>query len=229
MITPTINLNPKPCASWCPVTHTIGETTHDTHCPGKPVLVPLSLEPWRSVTLTVALGECIDARECSLRTHEGGHRIDCPARPIRVACSVSGNTWEESEVRSLSEFPDTITGATRDRLFEACRDRWALVKALVLGASKVSAFPEAFRMIPAVSEMLVQRDAVFAALADLRRTEMAAHAALLALPMDLRKSMIIAKQCGPVAADPEGGGIDLPSTKLLAVYVQRLIEQVGAL
>jgi hypothetical protein len=54
------------------------------------------------------------------------------------------------------------------RLRTICRDRWALVKALVLGASKVSEFPEHFRMVPAVSEMLVQRNAVFAALAEIR-------------------------------------------------------------
>jgi hypothetical protein len=52
------------------------------------------------------------------------------------------------------------------RLRTICRDRWALVK--VLGASKVSEFPEHFRMVPAVSEMLVQRNAVFAALAEIR-------------------------------------------------------------
>ena len=216
-MTATINVNLKPCH--CP--HAKFNKRHWEDCPaGDPVLIPCPIPP--SFDAVVSLGEC---HQTLLGCEGSTHNPHCKGRPIRVTCSIGGDgTWAGSEVRALSGHPSTVIGAARDALFAACRERWALVKALVTGGRWEK---HAVTELPAA--LVAQRDSVFAALADMARAEKACHAAFLALPMDLRKASIIAKQCGPVAADPEDGGIDLPSAKIFALYVERIIEQVGVL
>jgi hypothetical protein len=133
MDTPTINVNLAKCACGCPVF----PNTHTADCPGKPVDIPLPLDAVRSVTFTVRLGECSTLALCEVR---GGllqnHAPQCPAHPIRVTCSISGKTWEESEVMETKYTPvdDVPRGADSWaplRIADICRDRWALVKALL--------------------------------------------------------------------------------------------------
>lgn len=216
---PAINVNLKPCADWCPVTHTIRHTRHDTHCPGAPVLIPLPIP--RSVTFQVALGAC----ECTT----GGldtmpHDDDCPARPVRVSCSVSGDgTWAESEVDDVWQNVQNAKGWIVDAedadpsALAIARERWALVKALVLNVWPV---PSAHA---AVVEFIRQRDAVFSALADMARAEDAAVAAQGRLDAVLRPGWHARHR--PDSHLP-AAGLERPSRMGLAAYVERLIEQV---
>jgi hypothetical protein len=187
---------------------------------GDVVLVPCPIP--RSVTFSVAPGSCTTG--CDFGGTRSMHYPHCPARPVKVSCSISGKTWEESEVDE-QEYLNTRPLATDDlnRLYAACRDRWALVKALVTGF--VGDFGALCPGSAAVVSLRNQRDAVFAALAAMARAERAAHAAFLALPMDIRKSSILAKAMGHVATDPLAAR--LPSVTLLEHYVEHLIERVG--
>jgi hypothetical protein len=99
---------------------------------------------------------------------------------VKVACSISG-TWEASEVADVAlvrmddgHFVTFETNAAVTAALSACRDRWALVKALVLGKYTYndSLVPETLH---------VQRNAVFAALADMARAEQDACSAQQAL------------------------------------------------
>lgn len=206
---PTINVNLKPCMH----PHMLSTYTPDEF-PNAPVLVPLPLDKWRSVTFTVRLGECIDAgrsagspipRACA---PDGVHHERCPARPIRVSCSISGKTWEESEVDEVEVHHDGRETSPAE-LLRACRDRWALVKALVLNQS----IGPSYTMVDGVRPLAIQRDAVYAAIADMARADVTRTQAWLALPLELRQDP------GPTSLAGE----------VLERYVERLIEQVGAL
>lgn len=185
--------------------------------PGAPVLVPLPLESWRRVKMTVRLGKCI----CEAFTKTGLHHPRCHrAHPIEVTCLIGGKDWASSEVID-AEIPRPGGGS----LFTAfpgdlapLRARWALVKALVLGSTEIRWY------VPATRALFEQRDVVFAALCEMARAERSAHAAFLALPMDLRKSSIIYRAAGSAASgSPEARH---SSAVILEHYVERLIEQV---
>lgn len=211
---PVINVNLTPC--FC------GRKRINCmpSCTGAPVLIPLSLEPWRSATLTVRSGECKCCVGGTVDERIGGHDPWCPARPIRVSCSVSGSTWEESEVTECElavnhrPRPEEWTVEQAERVLSACRARWALVKALVLG--KPQAGPGG-GLIIAPMELFSQRDAVFAALCDVTRIEaanLAAQEHLVEL-LDPRRATF--------RPTPEP---DRPSAQGLAIYVGRVIEQM---
>lgn len=202
-----INVNLKPCTCGCPVFPTV----HVKDCPGISVPIPCLIP--RSVTFEVRLGEC----DClsSLKSI-GTHTDDCRSRPIRVSGSISGKTWAESEPSDV-EGP---SGAPVD-LITVCRDRWALVKALVLGQwPTVSAIGVLSEAIPGLVE---QRDAVYAALADMARAEEAAF--------DAQERAV--KAMGEATYMPHNFHRAEPharaSADLLARYVERLVEQAGAL
>lgn len=178
----TINVNLKPCRSNCARFAESGSgygLRHGEHfagCPGIPVPIPCPVP--RSVEFTVRLGECIDAgripgsqvpRACA---PDGHHHDDCPARPIRVTCTILGETWEDSQVAvcelGINEL-QTYSG-NDDALYAACRARWALVKALMLG-----------QPIPTMREAMLtlvhQRDVVFSALCEMVPHHVARNAA----------------------------------------------------
>lgn len=215
---PTTNVNQKPCASWCPVTHVFGETTHDTHCPGKPVPIPCPIPP--SVTFTVRLGEC--GPGCTpVHTKDGSsakvHALDCPVRPIRVSCSISGKTWEESDAvdpEGVGEDGRLVGFTFASPVHAACGARWALVKALVLGRMRGGVLNPPLGPV----ELFARRDAVFAALARLTRAEEEYYEARDAALKPIN---------GHTIMRPESH--NRPSAHDLAAYVTSLIEQVGIL
>jgi hypothetical protein len=177
------------------------------------------------------LGECTCADEAEPGNNPP-HLNGCPARLVKVYCSISGKTWEGSDVTDVALVPASRQGPWADEVANEerasfCRDRWALIKALVLGRSPTTSERAGLLMAAHYNGMIGTRDAVYAALSDMARAERAGHAAFLALPMDVRKSSIIAKACGHVAADPEQDA-EWPSRAILAHYVERLVEQVSA-
>jgi hypothetical protein len=109
--------------------------------------------------------------------------------------------------------PHALTAAVN-----ACRARWALVKALVVGEDPPAAVC-GFKM---ANELRAQRDAVFAALADMARAEEAAFRA---------QDSVAAHLCGCVyrGAIHTSRREDRPSADLLAAYVEHIVEQVGVL
>lgn len=218
MSMPTINVNVG-------ATHAHPNTSDPSFCDSDcaSILIPLPLDRWRSVPFTVRIGDCACPRSIALRAPSNTevHRNDCPARPIRVSCSISGKDWASSEVTEIA-----VTGGGRDReptnedmaaLHEACRDRWALVKALVLGFDVRD--PRAPSVPTALSS---QRDAVFAAIADMAKNEEAG----LATKQRLCKACPeIFPKSGVTVPEPE----KRESAAFLAACVESLIEQVGAL
>lgn len=224
MNTPTLNVNLAPCrcglADRAP---TYPPTPHQDHCPAKPIPIPCHIP--RSVTFTVVLGECacfkrnyVDSDSARL-----GHSDGCPARPIRVACSIGGKTWEDSHVEdceaSNGGWACICTGAGRGEHSAPCHgmaasERWALVKALVLGRHDVDSTDE--DILRAWDRLFAQRDAVYAALADMARAEQ----------MIQRSEQECAKHLPRTSVDRIGPS---PAGSWLAAYVERLIEQVGVL
>jgi hypothetical protein len=139
---------------------------------------------------------------------------------VKVSCSISGKTWEESEVTDI----DLVVGGDitweqgHDAAMAECCALWLLVKALVLGWNG-----EAVRTVAVgggldlekVDPMFQQRRTVYAALADMARAE-EAHASAYS------------RAWGAMGED------SIPSGRrsahwVLAHYVDRLIEQVGIL
>lgn len=199
-MTPTINVNLSQCE--CRIARAAAAArgpASDRHwgtCPAAPILIPCPIP--RSVTFEVAL-------ECK----EHGGRCQ-HAAPIRVTCSISGKTWEESEVTDILD-----PGITSADMFRACRDRWALVKALVLGGNHD---PESH---PYEARVLFnQRDAVFAALAVQARLE---------VEMLEAQQRTVAAIASPRLTTGETRPEDRPSAQALAVYVERLVEQISVL
>lgn len=215
-----INVNLEPCtcglADRAP-THP--PTPHQSHCAAAPVLIPCPI-PQR-VEFQVALGECV----CGGHVGRGPPAImdrrsaTCPARPIKVSCSISGKVWAESEVDDMEchrgmRHDHVCATEGLDVVLQVARDRWALVKALVLGFTRVT--------MGGVSRnhadvLFAQRDAVFAALAAMARAQQALEATL----GDFETVM-----SGDATACLLGRRY---AQEALARYVKRLVEQVGAL
>jgi hypothetical protein len=266
---PTVNVNLKPCACVCrcgqPLYHPESAprsrgctgcryhpdscTCRAPHsdvlvataiCAAAPLLIPLPIDNWRSVTFTVALGACPthphDTGPCEPMPSEP-HRCvygEHPLRTIKVSCSISGKTWEESEVseasvvemdsigRILDAQDNGVTGLAAS-LVAACRARWALVKALVLGQVAVMGDEATAREVVRVTH---QRNAVYAALAKMARCEReywdAAKAVYVAFPQAHVSSDM-------QVVDPGDDDGDAPSARWLAAYVEHLIEQIGVL
>jgi hypothetical protein len=230
--TPTINVNLAPCVCGGPLPRllTEGPDVHPGGCPGAPILIPCPIP--RSVTVKVPLGACqcrIAGRRALIEflgagdSFPGGinawHDFDCPARPVKASCSISGSTWEESEVVDVDNphENDGRWGAESGDAFRtalsACNDRWALVKALVMGHDTL----HIARCGPNMIDLTDQRDNVFAALADMDRAEekieAAKHSFFGALHRHGKTIVRTAR----------------PSHGMLETYVERLIEQVGVL
>lgn len=193
----------------------------DAGCPGGPVLIPCPIP--RAVTFGVALGECIrDPFGC----RDGNHASVCFARSVKVSCSVSGETWEESQ-------PTTFEAANRpglafaddveaDAVVEIVRERWALVKALVLGQAEYTIpLQRGAQPVPWAGDLLTQRDAVFSALADMARVEQAAFEAQERSIRAMGEPTFLPDNFH--RAEPHARA----SASVLERYVERLIEQVG--
>lgn len=211
-----VNLAACDCAvSYAPMQHT-------ADCAAAPVLVPCHIPP--RVELQVALGECVG---CIIVNDTRGYRREtihdasCPGRPVRVSCSISGTTWTESEVADVAQVG--VKDEPWDRTecmhaLTACRERWVLAKALVAGRSTfiVGVNPGKQNIL------MLQRDAVFAALADMAKAEEAASVAQnrahAALGDDLR-----------LRPHHNEESKDRPAAYMLERYVEHLIGRVGTL
>ena len=205
---PTINVNLTPCG--CPVSDHEAVSHHHTCAVANPIRIPCPIP--RSVTFEVRLGEC-RCGSVTLRTSrppsERAHAHDCPARPIRASCSISGKTWEESAIIDCERADGGPLPAQ-----SIVDERWALVKALVLGEHPLGfdSKSEAER----IDALTSQRDAVYAALADMARAE---SVIIQRLPDIDRVYTNMRRRLyrGSIAADE------------LAAYVEHLIEQIGVL
>lgn len=208
-VVPVVNVNLAKCDTPHLCAANAGE--HVSVCAARPILIPCPIPS--PVTFQVALGWTCDCHDREASTH----LPRCPRTIVSVSCSISGSTWVKSKVAEC----DAADNLKDEALWTAIRsveDLWALVKSLVLGASKVSEFPEPFRIVPAVSEMLIQRDAVYAAIAKLARTE-------ATLEADLREVMsaVLGRPGGSLAPEHRD------SAHYLQHWLSRLIEQVGVL
>jgi hypothetical protein len=214
-VTPTVNVN---LYTYC------GDGIHCRHAGHGSVPIPCPIP--RSVTFTVRLGECTCQHVREIRG--GRHADDRPARPIRVACSISGKTWEGSEVDGLIEPHRLAFGIAPiddeviERLTEIARERWALVKALLTGGiyTLSARFPP--DAVDAIHRLHMQRDAVYSALADMARAEEAAVAA----QHRCDEALGVFPHIGP---DHRTLPQERPSAARAAAYVERLIEQVSVL
>jgi hypothetical protein len=201
-----INVNLKPCN--CGRSMLVsGVEHHAKDCAGKPILISCPIPP--SVDFKVTLGECRGVGCHSDRRSGELHDLGCPAAPISVSCSISGETWKESEVTDIDPIPE-LWGANCN-LRAIARDRWALVKALLLGHCDLSTLLTG----PKAVELLAKRDAVFAALADMARAESTIIQRLA--DVDVVYTNRSRKPFGSVAANE------------LAAYVSHLITTVGNL
>ena len=170
-----------------------------------------------TATSGCACGACRAARDAGW--FPGFHRPNCPARPIRVCCSISSpdGTWANSEV-DISTVEPSDPLADRVKIMAACRTRWGLVKALVLGMP-LSLIPG----IPRGSLPLVeQRDAVFAALCEMALDE---NARIEIKRRLFKACSVIFPKSGVTVPAPEAR----ESATYLAAYVEGLIEQMGVL
>ena len=243
---PTINVNLKPCdcgadslnaARRAGNPNPVDALPHMITCAAAPVLIHCPIP--RSVTFEVALGKCTKlCADPSLRgvTLEGGHLTGCAAKPIRVTCSISGKTWAKSEVDDCEPVIGVIQpdggvssggGDFRDAAQEqatlrACRERWALVKAVVTGQNPDAGEREGLLVTAYYNGMLGTRDQVFAALCEMTRAENAALSALGAV-------MKATGWKGIHFSDPQHRDDMRPSAFLLTRYVDHLVEQVGML
>jgi len=218
MITPTINVNLKPCECFH---HKPDRITSCNARFGSPVLIPCPIP--RSVVFIVALGPC----DCPMgwAPPPGGfvHAAGCPSRPIRVACDISGETWGSSEVTAACIVRVDARGLRVEELatpevLAVCRGRWEIVKALVLGHTDLSSLITGMK----TAELISQRDAVFAALCEMARSEEAACRAQQAVD-----------EAFPSARFADSDDSDhrraRPSVNRLLRFVTYVIEQVGAL
>lgn len=233
MSAPTINVNLKQCTCRSTTPYgpaQVGQCMHT--CPGAPVPIPLSLEPFRSVTVQVRIAECSET--CRQHMPNGQHTENCPGRPIRVSCSISGKTWEVSDVVDVEMYRDQNPGHIvfpsdmQRKALPICRERWALVKALLLGLKWEDAFVPHGQYVRATSirlrdSLIEQRDALYAELAALARDE--------ASTFNRQESAI--KAMGEIYFLPNNfiraESEQRASASILSRYVERLIEQVGEL
>jgi hypothetical protein len=114
-------------------------------------------------------------------------------------------------------------------MYAACRDRWELVKALVMGQNGEAI--KAVRSSPtlpwaALGGLLQQRDAVYAALADMARCERAYWGAAQAIHRALPGVCVSSDM---QVVDPGDDDGDAPSARWLSAYVEHLVDQVGIL
>lgn len=197
---PRINVNPKKCddALTC--------VSSEDECKAAPILIPCPIP--RTVEFQVAL-EC----PCDLA------RCD-ETRRLKVACSISGESWEDTEVEGV-DGPDNWKDAIEERAaLRIASERWALVKALVLGSSNFVAGVHP----GAQNSMMLQRDAVFSVLADMARAEDAISTS--------RQRAYDAMDGSGYTADSEhmrARSTTRESVDVLAAYVEYLVEQVGVL
>lgn len=167
--TPTINVNLKACNLSCSEVasprFTTGPGGHHPACNASPILIHCALP--HTVMFTVRLGKCACPPHMYSGPSERHVLNDCPARPICVSCSISGKTWEESEVVEVEIHASPLTVEDRNRVSDACRDLWGGVKAMLLGwpLSKVPGIP------PGSAHLMDQRDAVYAALTKIATAE----------------------------------------------------------
>lgn len=192
-------------------------------CDTRPVLIPCRIPG--SVTFEVRQGECtcLPGFYAAAQTRND-HLPRCLGKPIRVSCSIGGKTWAESEVTDVEkqgeinayQFP---TELERTLALAACRERWALVKALVTGfTGDIAAFAPGSAMAVRLRN---ERDVMFAALAAKIRAEQADDATT----RDLMKILP-----GLAASDvTEAMGRDYLSTRALERYVKDLIAQIGGM
>lgn len=237
-VIPTINVNLRPCSCFGNYANigaaqaTARPIHHDQPCrEGSPVLIPCPIP--RSVTFEVSLGKCscepmrlgkeVGGKIATITTHHEG----CAGRPIRVSCSISGKTWEEGEVADSWPADDdgsgNLDGLDWPNELSACRARWALVKALVLGwnGEAVGAVAAAGGIgLDVIGPMFQQMRTVYSALCEMVRTE----GALLAA-QERMVNLLDSKRV--TFRPPEEGA--RPSAQAMAVYVERLIEQVGVM
>lgn len=227
---PTINVNLTKCSCGEARVRALHGAIPEAHlptCSAFPVLIPCPIQ--RSVTFEVALGECICPMGPPPRKESWmddiGHALECPARPIKVACSISG-TWEASEARDamrVGAMGREYHIPTDDKIQAAVRERWALVKALVLGArierDPLPSFSSA-DSDKAVAALFAQRDAVFSALADMARAEEQVWTAQERACRTMEATFI---PDNFMNEEPHSR----PSASILERYVERLIEQVG--
>lgn len=214
-MTPTINVNLKPCDCDGHVVSG-GDDVHSPDCASHPILIPCPIP--RSVLVKVRTGLCT----ChGLAFSSPDCHPSCPGHPIRVTCSISGETWEESDVTSchpvLTDGDGAFAGGWTQRghgdsALIACRERWALVRALVLGTS----WAKCETMFGTMA-MFVQRDAVFAAIVKVHKAE----DTLIDACGDYEEAM---------RGEPVGiYGLKRESTGMLERYVGRVIAQVMAI
>jgi hypothetical protein len=218
-VIPTINVNRLPCNSPCEHYTPRPASGHGENCSAKPVPVPCPIP--RSVTFTVRPGGCECVINGPFRPLGYQHGPECPARPIKVVCYISGGTWEESEVAETEHAPvdDVPHGADSWaplRIADACRARWALVKRVVLGVPEA----EAYMKWPVGLTLYAQRDAVFSALAEQARLE---EAMLAAQERTVKAIASPRLTTGPSDLEQR------PSAQAMTVFVERLIEQVGVM
>lgn len=213
---PTINVNTKPCPS---------QKWHDSRdltpvCRGEcaPVLIPCPIQ--RSVTIEVALGECVCGHAAWVVRGNISiqHDANCHARPIRVSCSIGGKTWAESEVTDIEPNTDPDGDDWGDAMWNACRARWKIVKALVTGrATTLEDVTSEPMSTLHMNGMLAQRDAMFAALAELAQIE--------------RGHSDISDELDKMEVEIYGGHDHYPrvtqATRRLEYYVKHLIDQIA--
>lgn len=191
--------------------------THNNGCPRSPILLPCRLPP--SFAIDVVLSPGCYCERLGIGA-EPRHVPNCPSRPIRVACEISGSAWEDSDISDVEpvqgqDFPDANKSDASAVAFGHARERWALLKALITGGRPALSTDPSYRLTE-------QRDAMYAAIADMARAEDAASEAQdrahVALGDDLRL-----KPHHNIEAP------DRPSTYMLERYVERVIELVGEL
>lgn len=223
-VPPMINVNLKPCT--CGGPHFFKgvkePVPHLQHCPAVQVLIPYSLP--HSWTVEVVLGEC----SCGFGLSQK-HGLACPGAPIRVTCSIGGETWEESHVTNV-----TLPWTTDDSMARhpsqnaaetACRDRWSLVKALLLGLKWKDPFVAPGQFVPTSlvqlrDALIQQRDEALSAICDMALTQKA----------NLEAHRRAVKAIGsPLLTVKERKLSETPVYHALEVYIDQLLEKVGVL
>ena len=194
------------------------EQHHTKDCPGAPVPIHCPLP--RSFVVEVEQGEC---KRDPFGCKNGHHASVCFAQTVRVSCSIDG-TWGGSEPVDFDDGGATFTDVQLGEAEDACRERWALVKALVLGFTRVTLGGVSRKEADA---LFTQRDAVFAALAKMARHEAAAYEAHAHFQDALGISRYDWTPVGYVT--PEGAPLEMPSACGMAAYVRHLLKQVEEL
>lgn len=223
MNTPTINVNLSKCdcsagrlnaARRAGNPNPVDPLPCDADCPGRPVRIRCEIP--EHVTFWVA-GECFEAAKqallsnaktrCGLWTHDRA----CPARPVKVICVISGETWAKSEVASFDPGNEEW-GKPPTTTIAAMRALWAVAKGLVLGQ-------RAFLTNDTIQELEARRDTVFAKLTAMVRAE---EAHMEAMHGVLGSGIPEALQVKIGKMTPED-----TSPRVLEAFTKYLIAQVG--